>query len=172
MKKNVRIGRATYGDLFATIEIKDGKLSITGVEGPMANGDCRGGCGQIVMHMTEDGTLERLDFAPGWDADKAARFFAIWQRWHLNDMRAGSRAQESWLRENPVTATYPESHYDKASAALADAGLNPDPNLARNGVPYRYGSAWLAEELPGEIIAELEALPEADKPLPGAWGRD
>lgn len=84
---------------------------------------------------------------------KAARMVEVWKRWHLNDMRAGSPAQEQWLKEHPIDPAeyaYPKSHYEVASAKLAAAGLNPD-----NG--YKYGSAWLREELPADVIAEIES---------------
>jgi hypothetical protein len=81
---------------------------------------------------------------------KAARMVAIWRRWHLNDMKAGTPAQEAWLRDHPMQFTYPQSHYEEASKALAAAGLNPD-----NG--YSYGSKWLCEEIPADIRAEIEA---------------
>lgn len=88
---------------------------------------------------------------------KAQRMAEVWRRWHLNDMRAGSPAQEAWLRANPVTAVYPNSHFSVASNALKEAGLNPDPNYEYNGKPYVYGSAWLKEELPAEIVAEIDS---------------
>jgi hypothetical protein len=81
---------------------------------------------------------------------KAQRMVEVWKRWHLNGMKAGTPAQESYLREHPVNAVYPESHYDKASEALQAAGLNPD-----NG--YKYGAAWLREDLPPEVIAEIKS---------------
>ncbi len=87
----------------------------------------------------------------------AQRILAVWRDWHLNDMRTGSPAQQAWLRANPVTAVYPESHYEKASAALAEVGLNPDPGHLHNGKPYKYGNAWLLEEIPAEIVAEIES---------------
>lgn len=86
---------------------------------------------------------------------KAQRMVAIWRRWHLNDMRAGTPAQEAWLRDNPIVAVYPESYYVKASAALAEVGLNPDPNFTESG--YLYGSAWVIETLPDDVRAEIES---------------
>lgn len=151
------------GHLFVTIKWDGHRLSLTGVSGPLPSGDARGGCGQILGELDEVTV-----WAQGWDADKAARLKALWKRWHLNDMRGGSPAQEAWLRANPVSAVYPESHYAKACEALAAAGLHPDPSYERNGKPYRYGSAWLTEEVPPEVVAELFALPVADRPNP--WG--
>lgn len=86
---------------------------------------------------------------------KLARVVALWRRWHLNGMRAGSAVQEEWLRANPLDPTtyaYPKSHYEVASAALAAAGLNPDPT------GYKYGSAWVREDVPAEVLTELRQL--------------
>lgn len=90
---------------------------------------------------------------------KAQRMVEIWKRWHLNDMRAGSAIQEQWLRNNPIPAeeyAYPKSHYDVASEKLAAAGLNPDPD------GYRYGHAWKCEELPAEVIAEIQSWSQSN----------
>lgn len=160
MKHVVNPGTSTdTGRLFVTIQYENGRLSITGVEGPKKNGDARGSCGQIVMSGLRVDT-----YADGWDAAKLATLAKVWDRWHLNDMRAGSAVQESYLRAHPVTAVYPGPHYVKASAVLTKAGLNPDAN------GYKYGSAWKSEDVPAEVIDWLFALPvgEADR-LPHAW---
>lgn len=86
---------------------------------------------------------------------KLARIVELWRRWHLNGMRAGSAVQETYLRENPMdpaTYRYPKSHYVVASEYLAAAGLNPDAN------GYKYGSAWVREEVPADVLAELHQL--------------
>ena len=99
--KVVRLGEIErIGSVFCKIECGDGRLSITGVEGPLTNGDARGACGQINMHLAAN--QEKIACAPGWDAAKLARFFAVWDRYHLNDMKAGSAVQEEYLRANPI----------------------------------------------------------------------
>jgi hypothetical protein len=93
---------------------------------------------------------------------RAQRVLAIWRDWHLNDMTAGSPAQEAWLKANPVSAVYPESHFTKAREALARAGLNPDPSYMHNREqPYSYGSAWLKRDIPADVVAEIEDLMKA-----------
>lgn len=80
------------GNIYCKIEItKDGRLSINGVEGPKANGDCIGSCGQINMHL--QGEQNQIVLAPGWTRPMLARFFEIWQNWHLNDMNPGCAHQ-------------------------------------------------------------------------------
>ena len=153
----------------------DGRLSISGVEGPRPNGDCYGACGQIDMHLRgHEGCIAP---APGWDLERLQKFFGVWSRWHLNDMRAGSPAQEEFLRHHAdawaayrasalkeacgienAPCVYPESYYSWACKVLAEAGLNPDPR--HDG--YRYGSAWLKEEVPEDVLSWLQALPDTN----------
>lgn len=83
--------------VFCKIEYKDGKLSISGVEGPMSNGDAHGSCGQIEMgykHGNPDYDDKRYSshteikhFAAGWTKEMWLKFLDIWHEWHLNDMR-------------------------------------------------------------------------------------
>lgn len=75
----------------------------------------------------------------------------VWQRWHLNCMRAGSPMQESFLRNASLT----HARYDDAVAFLMHAGLQPDHSCVVDGKPYLYGHRWLKEELPEEIIQEI-----------------
>lgn len=156
--KVVRLGKGAYGNVFCRIQFKEGRLSITGVEGPKSNGDAIGSCGQIVMHLkAKDIKMP----APGWDFERTEHFLALWDRWHLNDLTAGSPAQETWVREHAVEFPgYPKSHYEWACEGLAAAGLHPD-----NG--YKYGSARLKEEVPEHVLAFLHALPETD--IKPAW---
>src|SRR5688500_13625822 len=98
--KIVHIGRVPDGypkaprSMFAKIEFtKDGRLSISGVVSPKANGDAHGSSGQFIMSFREYGEhghmgLADIEPAPGWDADTVRRFFDAWDTWHLNDMRA------------------------------------------------------------------------------------
>lgn len=86
---------------------------------------------------------------------QAQRILAIWRDWHLNDMIAGSPAQEAFLKANPVADRL--NHYSAACDALAAAGLNPDPDYLHNGQPYRYGSAWLKRDIPADVAAEIES---------------
>lgn len=162
-RKVVRLGTAKNYyerdyDIFAEIKFTDGCLSICGVEGPKTNGNAIGSCGQIVSHLKDE--LHTITPAPGWDALKLRQFFNVWERWHLNDLRAGSAEQEKWLRENPIPKeeyAYPRSHYEVASRKLADAGLNPD------STGYKYGHAWKREEVPSDVIEFLRGLPDTDK---------
>lgn len=138
----------------------EGELTISGVEGPKRNGNCHGSCGQIIMGWQDDPARWTTKGA-NFNDEQLAEFMAIWDRWHLNHMRAGSQAQMDWLREHPITVTYPESHYQKACEALAAVGLHPDAD------GYHYRSAWKREELPAEVIEKLASFPASS--LEPAW---
>ena len=169
MNKVVRIGTGkTYGgrgySIFCKVEYKDGKLSISGVEGPTASGNALGACGQIDMHLRSE--QHNIKLAPGWTRAKLAKFFEVWEQWHLNDMKAGTPVQEAYLKEHAAEyeafkakASKYVSHYEWATDALNKAGLNPAPDKPG----YAYGSAWLSTEVPSDVIEFLEALPDTDK---------
>ncbi len=159
MNKVLYVGKAPnrQGRVFLKAEIKDGKFSISGVVGPLPSGNCRGSCGQIIDELLT--VRPEGDLTP----EQITELHAVWNRWHLNDMNAGSPAQEKFLREHPV-----EDGYDEAKMALTKANLNPDPNYSHvGGVPYEYGTAWVGEELPEDVITFLESLPETSETY--AW---
>lgn len=101
--KVVMIGTIPVGKGWATvycrIDVVDkGKgpaLSISGVEGPLKNGECVGGCGQIVLSLSEG--VESITPAEGWSHSLIREFFYVWDQWHLNDMRAGCEHQRKGL---------------------------------------------------------------------------
>jgi hypothetical protein len=65
------------------------------------------------------------------DDPRVQRIVKVWRRWHLNDMRAGCEHQR------------------------AEGGHGVGDVCPIDG--YRYGSAWLYEELPDKIIAEVKS---------------
>lgn len=137
------------GSLWVTIrwENRNGgmELSITAVEGPMKNGDCRGSAGQRLE------ALDRLtNLYLDWTPEMVTRLGVEWERWHLNRMRAGTAAQMAFLRTADIGLG--GDRYAATLDALTTAGLNPD-----NG--YVYGSAWLSEEVPTDVIEWLSGLP-------------
>ena len=102
LNKTVRLGtKPGAGNIYCKIRITDdGKLSISGVEGPKANGDCSGACGQIDMHLRDE--QAEIILAPGWTAPMLARFFDVWKEWHLNDMTPSCEHQTgpAWTARN------------------------------------------------------------------------
>lgn len=170
MNKVIRIGtvkefrgsREVNANVFCKIVLTGNRLSITGVVGPLRNGDAIGSCGQIEMDMK----AEDVTPAPGWTKELIAGFLQTWRAWHLNDMRSGSPAQRAELAKHEFPG-YPMSYYDWAKEVLTAAGLQPDPAYLRDGKPYSYGSAWLQEDIPAHVVEFLESLPASD--IEPAW---
>lgn len=131
------------GEGFNTVEHQPAgrhlRLSITGdVIDPKRRGEARYiSGGQIV-----DSLAEVVKFAQGWDRRSVDELAALWRRWHLNDMRAGCAHVE------PV---YEIDRYGQRVPSL-----DHTPACALTG--YRYGHAWLVEELPEEVVAYVKSL--------------
>lgn len=176
MQKTVRLGTIKQWEggrwisVYCRIEYKDGKLSISGVEGPLPSGNCLGSCGQIDMHLRAE--QSKIKLAPGWTRAKLAKFFEVWKKWHLNDMRAGTPEQMAELAKHDYSKSGNGSHYLWACDVLDKAGLltvpNPTPapqDAVSRQWPstYKYGSAWLREEVPADVIEFLMGLPNSDR---------
>lgn len=79
----------------------------------------------------------------------------IWDKWHLNDMNAGTEKQTAFIMEWEKDHKY---NYTAVCKALKKVGLYED-----NG--YKYGHAWLVEIIPDEVITEITAIfDKYDKP--------
>lgn len=139
-------------DIYCSITYKNGELSISGVEGPRANGDAWGSCGQIAWgydHRNKSQndtrysvpvTVDEITFAPGWNADLWYGLLNIWHTYHLNKLHAACEHQEIM---GMTYATHP-------SATCPICG-------------YRLGSAWKRISVPDAVIEFLMILPESDK---------
>lgn len=96
---------------FCKIEWSDRRLSISGVIGPRASGNCLGSAGQCTESI-RDGRP-----ADGWTREMLDKFCDIWDRWHLNDMNPCCEHQRElgWLEEA------------KEEITLYHYALRPDP---------------------------------------------
>lgn len=90
------------------------------------------------------------------------RLLEVWERWHLNGMRAGCEHQgEKWTCTAPGCQTENGWHlkpeYPKRGDACRRCGRNrwdePSDHCPETG--YRFGTSWLLEELPAEIVDEV-----------------
>ncbi len=177
MKRTIHLGASKHGNVFVFIEFTNGKLSISGVEGPKSNGDARGGCGQIEVQ-------DDIHLNEGWTPDMLDMFKAVWKRWHLNDMKAGCEHQRAakW-DERPIDPSKPlnawDTHFEGQRQRTHNMLVWITPNEHPDGLlgapcpvcGYKYGTKWLREEVPQDVIDWLFSLPEGDKRLPMAWAK-
>jgi len=138
MEKIINPGAVLIGQkhaqVYCHIRFNDGRLSITGVEGPLPSGNCRGACGQIVMHLKP----ADLRLSKDWTRPMLSRFLKAWDTYHLNDMQAACEHQRAlgW-----TWATHPEA-----------------PCLTCG---YKLGTEWKRMEVPADVIAFLSSLPDS-----------
>lgn len=138
--------------VFVSVKFDGERLSITGVEGPRANGNATGSVGQIAMgyahrdpadndarERTPTGP-EAFNFAAGWDAEAWLSLLDVWKRWHLNDMRAECEHQRElgWKYE---------THKGQACPVCG----------------YVIGTEWRRETVPADVLDFLLGLPESDR---------
>lgn len=110
------------------------------------------------------------DFAPGWDASKAARLIEL-SKWHLNAMSPACAHQiaEGWDKR-PIDPQQPTNRYGKFFDGQRLPSWNMLAWVSRSEHPegllshpcdtcgYKYGTAWLVKPLPDEVVAEVKAL--------------
>lgn len=166
-------GRHPDGTVWIEIQYSHDRLSITGVIGPLRSGNARGGCGQIrdeLAHTKAD---------TPWNAEMIAELGEIWDAWHLNDMRSGCEHQraEGWDKR-PIDPSKPLDAYgthfegQKQSSWNMLTWVRPDEHpdgLLTVPCPvcgYKFGTAWLTEEVPDEVLDWLRDLPEAERQCP------
>ncbi|MCV0393682.1 MAG: hypothetical protein K5790_10410 [Nitrosopumilus sp.] len=83
----------------------------------------------------------------GISDEEFRKLLDVWDRWHLNDLNAGTKKQESIIDEHINDSKYAhlDEFYDRKVQILKDNDAYVD-----NG--YQWGSAWLYEPLPDDII--------------------
>lgn len=123
-----------------------------------ATGEFNRGAGQC---------LEEIARAYPQDA-KVARIVAVWRKYHLNGMSAGTAEQDAFLTAHESERGALD-YYSWACAALKTAGLYEVSGaglIATGGLPaevasgargYRYGERWLFHAIPADVIAEIRS---------------
>ena len=86
---------------------------------------------------------------------KFRTIYKLWQKYHLNDMHAGTPEQEQLL-DDYFKAEHKEYNYDEAKKVLSDNNMLT-VKLA-NGSDYTYGRGWLYEPIPEEDLQSIVDL--------------
>lgn len=108
------------------INVENGKVRFNGVMG--------NSCGQVG-----DCIVPRTD--------NQRKLVEMWEKYHLNDMHAGTEKQEEFLSKHG------EAHhnYNQQCKLLEEAGLLVDSG-------YRYGTSWRTRKLPDNFINTLKEV--------------
>lgn len=88
--------------------------------------------------------------------------YDLWNKYHLNGMHAGTPEQEKAIEEWKAAGN--KYDYEAACEMLKERGLY-EVNYTGLSVsrryenePYKYGHAWLVQEIPGDVLLKIERL--------------
>jgi hypothetical protein len=140
-----------------------------------ACGTFEGGGGQCIDRIAEAYP----------DDPKVQEIAGVWEKYHLNDMKAGTPEQVAFLKaretkypDDMKAAPYNGDHYAWAVGALKAAGLyevqiergtlqacggfenRSDPITHK--LLYRYGERWLFSPIPAEVVEQIKGWAAAD----------
>ncbi len=146
-----KIGTVDKQGVFVEAKVKDGCLSICGEIHRSGHYVGGGQCVDTVRDVYQHGTLA----IPYKQARKLVR---IWERWHLNDMRAGCEHQRTagWNHSIKLESDWGEGQRNMAiwmPRKEHPRGLLSEPCWVCG---YKYGTSWLMEELPADVIAFVD----------------
>lgn len=169
--------------VYAHIQFDGKVLSLTGAVNPLR--EDADACGQVQSYLLNDVvclkdlynddksydlTEEFSKQAEFWDTNAVSELYRIWKIWNLNDLRPYCSCQRDlgWRIIGDKRVTITNSITDKEEQRLLGhltkehhpAGLLGEP-CPKCG--YKYGSQWLKEEIPNDVIEWLDSLLEVDE---------
>lgn len=156
MNRDIYVGKNADGDtLSVSIALRPLERDMLTVEHDPVNGGTELAITGVMYRrgiVTESGLLsagQNLDElllitkpAPGWSLDELRELHDLWQRWHLNGMRAACAHMK-----------LPADTYDARKDITCEKGTG-----------YRYGSAWLYEPLPTSVVERVHVFQRRLKP--------
>jgi len=145
MERTINFKDAEGNKVIFSAKLNEGKFS--------ASGEYCGSLGQVFDHVS-----------PRTDAQAA--LIELWRKYHLNDMRAGCEHQraENWNKVRINPAELPTSHANKDEGGIMAICVKPSEHPAGlltkpcQVCGYKYGTAWLKEELPADFEDTLNSL--------------
>lgn len=127
------------------IELEDGKFTASGSIWNRLHSDIISG-GQNLDEIAKNFP----------DNVTVAKIHTIWKNYHLNDMNAGTQLQEDWIStQKSIGNLEQNASYEDICEALKSHGLYEVEHL---GEPYKYGSAWITQEIPQSIQDEIKNI--------------
>ena len=160
-------GEAIDGKVFVEIRYSNRlnptrppQLSLSGVIGPTRNGNLQGQLRPDRPRQRDVAAVRRPDRCAAVEADRDLGPLAPERSACRLTPPGGVAAQQPGHRLVPRVALR------QGEGGAGEAGLQPDAEHLIDGEPYSYGSAWLHEELPDEVLDFLRSLPECSITYP------
>lgn len=166
MKKTINLGKVDYNGTGRRINAVDIEVELEGDRLSIMGSIWNGPHTDIVSGGQNLEEIGRMFPANA----KVQRIVEVWRRWHLNDMRAGCEHQraEGWDKR-PIDPSKPLNTYGTHFPGQTSSSWNMLTWVRRDEHPegllsypcpvcgYRFGSAWLKEDLPADVLAEVES---------------
>lgn len=164
MKSKYILGKCDYSNngrkaYLAEVEweLKDGRFSASAGIWNTKHTDYIS-CGQMLNDL--------IKYFP--HDQKLRRIVKVWERWHLNDMKAACVHQRAYeWDKRPINPDKPTNTYGKHFPGQRTDSWNmlgwvspqehPEGLLGKpcSWCGYKYGTAWLKEEIPQNVIDEI-----------------
>lgn len=123
-----------------------------GLVGHKRRGKTDEGGGQCVDDLTAPDTRP----VAAYTMADLAELAGLWDRWHLNAMRAGCAHQKRYDEAEPLALAAGFEQYGRGDVYAWQRDQGPCP------YGYAYGAAWLVERVPADVVARLVDLMEQD----------
>ncbi len=109
--------------------------------------------GQMQDTLRKEFTDGNLKLKSNIKPEDFKKLLDVWDRWHLNDLNAGTTKQRELVEQHKNDPKYAELDVflDRPKAILKDFNADPD-----NG--YSYGSEWLYEPLPKDVVEFIKKM--------------
>lgn len=147
MKKTINFGKIDFCHTGRKINSVDVEIELRGPEDKPVLSIC----GEVwnMRHADCETAGQCLDeLLPFFkNNEKFVEIHRLWKLYHLNDMHAGDKAQEDYLRDH-LEGRY---DYDTACELLKQAGL-----YEHDG--YKYGYGWIYEPIPEDDLKIIKAF--------------
>lgn len=146
MKRSIRFYDSLKVKYTIDIELKDGGAFSVSGSSAHGGGQCQDSIKPANVHQR--------------------KLVDLWNRWYLNDLKAGTPAQMAALETKEFAAFMAKTkqeYYPAACAFLKKKRLYsvPDPRPEHKGKKYLYGHAWLKEELPADLWQQITRICDA-----------
>lgn len=92
------------------------------------------------------------------------KIYDLWKKYHLNNIKAGTPAQEKAVHEyfekNNKRYDYTDAcnYLESIGLLLDDCGCNTAVRRYEKGQGYEYGCGWVIEEIPESAVKEIKEL--------------
>ena len=140
MKKIIDFGKIAYSGnrkinaVTIEVELSEDEKPVLSISGDVLNSR---GTDDVICGQCLDELLPYFK-----NNAKFKEIYRLWKLYHLNNLHAGTEAQENLLKEHHVT------NYQEACDLLKKHHLYKD-----NG--YRYGSGWLYRSIPENDLKKI-----------------